>query len=185
METALPQDYYGRALSNWLIGLGTEAVGTGPYKLDHWTQGEEIVLIANEDYWRTEPAWEDGPTGAPALKKIIIKLVDEFSIGYPMLQSGDADTISTSAQADWSQMDELVGMACEDLDNCNWSEFRWPWCHVSKRARADIFFTRHYAVAAATSNQQCFGHGIPGFGGVHIARRLLLDTKQYLEVCSW
>ena len=26
--------------------------GTGPFKLDHWTQGEEIVLVRNDDYWR-------------------------------------------------------------------------------------------------------------------------------------
>ena len=41
--------------------VGTSENGTGPYKLDHWTPGEEIVLAANEDYWRTEPAWEGGP----------------------------------------------------------------------------------------------------------------------------
>ncbi len=56
--------------------IGTAENGTGPFKLDHWTPGEEIVFIANEDYWQKDPAWEGAPTGAPAIKKIIIKKID-------------------------------------------------------------------------------------------------------------
>ena len=52
---------------------------------------EEIVLVANEDYWRTEPAWEGGHTGAPRIKTIILKNVTEFSTRYSMLQAGDAE----------------------------------------------------------------------------------------------
>ena len=64
------QNFYGKTSDELNeTPLGTSENGTGPFKLDHWTPGEEIVLIANEDYWRTEPAWEGGPTGAPALKK--------------------------------------------------------------------------------------------------------------------
>jgi peptide/nickel transport system substrate-binding protein len=104
-------------------GIGNSAMGTGPFKLERWTPGEEIVLVANEDYWRTEPAWEGGPVGAPALKTVIIKNVTEFSTRYAMLQAGDADSIAVGSSADWPQMDELTGLICEKEDTaCTPSE---------------------------------------------------------------
>ena len=101
------------------LPIGSSAMGTGPYKLERWVPGEEIVMTANEDYWRTEPAWEGGPTGAPKIKTIIIKNVTEFSTRYSMLQAGDADTIAVGSQADWPQMDVMTGQICEKEDtNC-------------------------------------------------------------------
>jgi peptide/nickel transport system substrate-binding protein len=90
-------------------GLGNSENGTGPYKLERWIPGEEIVLAANEDYWVKQPLWEGGPSGPPRLKKIIIKLVEDFSIRFAMLQFGDADDISLD-EVKLIQMDSLVGV---------------------------------------------------------------------------
>ncbi|GAP22382.1 ABC transporter substrate-binding protein [Leptolinea tardivitalis] len=78
--------------------LFKKANGTGPYKLDHWTPGEEIVLTANENYWRTEPMWEGGPSGVASIKRVVIKNVDEWGTRLSMLQAGDADEIYTPPQ---------------------------------------------------------------------------------------
>jgi len=108
------QTFYGKVAEDLNAGpLGTTAMGTGPYKLDKWTPQEEIVMVANENYWRTEPIWEGGPSGVPALKKVIIKSVEEFSTRLAMLQAGDADQTVLGSQADWSIMDTLVGEECE------------------------------------------------------------------------
>jgi peptide/nickel transport system substrate-binding protein len=88
--------------------LGRSAMGTGPYKFDHWTAGEELVLKANENYWMTAPMWEGAPVGAPALKTIIIKQVDEFSTRLAMAQAGDADNVVVGSTEDWPIVDELV-----------------------------------------------------------------------------
>jgi peptide/nickel transport system substrate-binding protein len=88
--------------------LGKSVMGTGPYMLDHWTTGEELVLKANENYWNTEPMWEGAPVGAPALKTIIIKQVDEFSTRLAMVQAGDADAVIPGSSEDWPIIDELV-----------------------------------------------------------------------------
>jgi peptide/nickel transport system substrate-binding protein len=87
--------------------LFDKANGTGPYKLDHWTHGDEIVLVANEDYWRTEPIWEGGPSGPPAVKKVIYKYVTEWGTRLAMLQAGDADYGSVPS-AFYGQVDPLV-----------------------------------------------------------------------------
>ena len=52
--------------------------GTGPFKLETWTKGQEIIMVRNDDYWRTEPAWEGGPTGPAKLQRVVIKIVREW-----------------------------------------------------------------------------------------------------------
>ena len=87
--------------------LFNKSNGTGPYKLDHWTPGEEIVLTANDDYWRKEPAWPGGPSGAPAIKRVVFKLVEEWGTRFSMMQAGDADYAMVD-QAYYPQADSLV-----------------------------------------------------------------------------
>ena len=78
--------------------LTTIMNGTGPFKLDHWTQGEEIVVVRNDDYWR-EPA---------KYERVVIKSVDEWGTRFAMLQAGDADLVDVPAE-NRSQVDEMVG----------------------------------------------------------------------------
>jgi peptide/nickel transport system substrate-binding protein len=75
--------------------LFNQANGTGPYMLDHWTPGEETVLVANENYWRTEPMWEGGPSGPPQIKRVVLKNITEWGTRLSMLEAGDADWIYT------------------------------------------------------------------------------------------
>jgi peptide/nickel transport system substrate-binding protein len=78
--------------------LFNTANGTGPYMLDHWTPGEEIVMVANENYWRTEPIWEGGPSGAASIKRVVIKNLDEWGTRLAMFEAGDADHIYVPSQ---------------------------------------------------------------------------------------
>ncbi|MEA4812151.1 MAG: ABC transporter substrate-binding protein [Anaerolineaceae bacterium] len=74
------------------------ANGTGPYKLSHWKQGEEIALTRNDAYWGAKPA----------LKDFLIKNVAEFGTRLTMLQSGDADIIAVPVEMR-TQVDPMVG----------------------------------------------------------------------------
>jgi peptide/nickel transport system substrate-binding protein len=78
--------------------LFDQANGTGPYVLDHWTPGEELILVANNDYWRTEPAWEGGPSGPPRIQRVVIKNVNEWGTRLAMFEAGDADWIYVPEQ---------------------------------------------------------------------------------------
>ena len=81
--------------------------GTGPYKFERWTPGEEIVLVANEDYWRTDPIWDGGPSGPPSIKRVVLKLVEEWGTRFAMLEAGDIDYGDVD-QAFYSQVDPTV-----------------------------------------------------------------------------
>src|SRR3990170_3932632 len=85
--------------------------GTGPFMLDHWTEGEEIVLARNTSYWRTEPAWDGGPTGPSALARVVINMVDEWGTSFAMLQAGDADNVTVPPE-NRPQVDPLVSETC-------------------------------------------------------------------------
>jgi len=60
-----------------------KAVGTGPYKLDHWTHNSEIMLQKNDLYWG---GWE-----GKHVDTVVIKTADEPSTRILALQTGDAD----------------------------------------------------------------------------------------------
>lgn len=82
--------------------------GTGPFKLDHWTPGQEIVLTRNDDYWRTKAAYDGGPSGPAALKTVTIKNVTEWGTRFSMLQAGDADIVAVPPE-NRAQVDPMVG----------------------------------------------------------------------------
>jgi peptide/nickel transport system substrate-binding protein len=90
------QNYYGMASAD--DPFSTIANGTGPFTLEKFANGEEIILARNDAYWR-EPA---------KLERVILKQVPEWGTRFSMMQAGDAD-LATVPAANRSQMDELVG----------------------------------------------------------------------------
>ena len=70
--------------------------GTGPFKLDAWTFGSEIVLGKNPNYWRTTPMWVNGPSGLAKFDKVTFRYIDSDSEAVEMLINGSADYASLS-----------------------------------------------------------------------------------------
>jgi peptide/nickel transport system substrate-binding protein len=87
--------------------LFNKANGTGPYKLESWSPGEEIVLVRNENYWRTDPIWEGGPSGPASIERVVYRLIEEWGTRFAAVQAGDCDTYDHMRQYS-SQADELV-----------------------------------------------------------------------------
>ncbi|OGS42049.1 MAG: hypothetical protein A3K67_03265 [Euryarchaeota archaeon RBG_16_62_10] len=63
--------------------MKSNPMGTGPYKLERWSENEESVLVKNDNYWG---GWEGDHAD-----KIIIKEIPEASTRVQALISGDAD----------------------------------------------------------------------------------------------
>jgi peptide/nickel transport system substrate-binding protein len=88
--------------------------GTGPYKMDYWTPGEEVVFVANENYWRDEqgvPFFEGAPTGAQ-IPRVVKKGVLEWGTRFAMMQAGDADFTDVPRE-NVTQIDPMLGELCE------------------------------------------------------------------------
>jgi len=111
-DCATWQDYYGITSEN--SPLRDVVNGTGPYMLDYWTPGEEVVFVANPNYWRSEqdvPMFEGGPT-APSIPRVVKRGVSEWGTRFAMMQAGDADWVDVPRQ-NVTQIDPLVGERCE------------------------------------------------------------------------
>jgi peptide/nickel transport system substrate-binding protein len=61
-----------------------EAIGTGPFVIDHLSPGRELDLSRNPSYWRS---------GYPKVDKLVLKTVPDPSTQILNLQSGAADLI--------------------------------------------------------------------------------------------
>ena len=78
----------------------SKLIGTGPFKLDHWTVNQELVATKNPDYWQKDSKG----TQLPYLDKITFKPVAEAVQRINSLQGGQLDLIHTS---DGQQVDAL------------------------------------------------------------------------------
>ncbi len=65
-------------------------VGTGPYRFDHWTQGESVVLVREDAYW--------GPK--PVIDKATYVWRTESSVAAAMVETGEADLAFSIAPQD-------------------------------------------------------------------------------------
>jgi peptide/nickel transport system substrate-binding protein len=110
-DCATWQEYYG--VDNETAPLSKIMNGTGPYKLDHWTPGEEIVLLRNESYWRTEPAWEGGPSGPASIQRVVLKDSPEGISSADRFLAGDIDSTHSIPTAGAIEEDPRVGERCD------------------------------------------------------------------------
>lgn len=65
-------------------------IGTGPYRLERWNKGSEIVFTANADYW----------DGAPKEATLIYRWNAEGTARWSELQAGTVDVIDNVAPGD-------------------------------------------------------------------------------------
>lgn len=71
--------------------LLTNPIGTGPWKFDHWDQGNEVVFTRNEEYWG-EKAKES---------TLIIQWNNEAAARLTQLQAGTVDGIDNVGSTDF------------------------------------------------------------------------------------
>ena len=88
---------YSKAnFEKWGEQAGNHPLGTAAFMLDHWTQGQEVVLVRNPHYWQA---------GKPYLDKVVFRVVGDDNARVLQLNSGDVDLITnvTANQVDQIQ----------------------------------------------------------------------------------
>jgi peptide/nickel transport system substrate-binding protein len=171
------QDYYAPTYDEQnQKGIGKSENGTGPYKLNTWGD-TELILDSNEDYWVTEPLWEGAPSGAPQLKTVIIKYVEEFSTRFASLQAGDADMIQAGSPENWPVMDEEVGATCDQEGMCTIDSEKPLLRYINQdvASRTDAFFNFKINIEGGNDfigSGKIDGNGVPPdfFSDIHIRK---------------
>lgn len=85
--------------------------GTGPFRFSRWVPGEAVYLERFDLYWRTEPAWDNGPAGLARFGRVEIRAVPELEERIALLAAGEADNGSVPPEA-YPQLENLVGERC-------------------------------------------------------------------------
>ena len=71
-------------VEKWGKQFNRHPLGTGPFMFDHWTQGQEIVLKKNPDYWQK---------GKPYLDELVYRFSVFPQTAFLRLQRGDVDVL--------------------------------------------------------------------------------------------
>ncbi|MBR1566226.1 MAG: hypothetical protein IJ649_05635, partial [Oscillospiraceae bacterium] len=79
---------------------GRTPVGSGPFKVQAFTPGSEIVLVRNEDYWGDKPSFET----------LQFRFVTEASNRAIELETHNADIIYSVATNDAARLSETEGV---------------------------------------------------------------------------
>lgn len=69
-----------KAIEQYGKELTKHPTGTGPYKFESWTPGQEVVLVKNDSYWGDKPK----------LDKVVFKTVPEDTTRLAMVETGEA-----------------------------------------------------------------------------------------------
>jgi len=79
-----PNEYYAKVGSR---GMSTQPVGTGPYRMAEAKPGERFVMEKNAAYFA------GSPKGAPAIGKLVVRILPEQNTQLLELMSGQLDWI--------------------------------------------------------------------------------------------
>jgi peptide/nickel transport system substrate-binding protein len=158
------QYFYG--LSPTAEPLRAQANGTGPYQLDHWTPGAEIVLTANAGYRQ----------GPPKIDRVEIKTIENFDQRLQLLRARAADLIEAGTPDQLARLDQLVREQCDLNGQCDVSNFNGLLRRYADRSsivRHNVFF--NFALPKGSpyaGSGQLDGQGVPlnFFADVHVRR---------------
>jgi peptide/nickel transport system substrate-binding protein len=100
-------------------GFKKHPVGLGPYRFVRATPGVELVLEANEQYWRKRPS----------IKRIVIKGVPDVTTRLAMLKTGEADIgyLMIGPEAETVRADPKLRLVHVIPSAVWWLEFPEQW----------------------------------------------------------
>jgi peptide/nickel transport system substrate-binding protein len=153
--------FYGTILSGagWIVpkkylervgddGFKRAPVGLGPYKFVSYTPGIELVMEANEDYWRK----------VPSVKRLVFKTIPDSTTRLAMLKRGEVDIayLLEAPQAQEVQRDPKLklafsgGIAIFYLDFLDQWDPKSPWHDRRVRLAANYAIDRQALSEAET-----------------------------------
>jgi len=117
-------------------GFGRHPVGLGPFRFVRMNPGVELVLEANEQYWRKKPS----------IKRVVIKGVPDRTTRLAMLKTGEADLgyLMVGVEAATIKADSKLRLVHVIPTASWWVEFpeQWkpksPWADRRVRLAANL-----------------------------------------------
>ena len=133
-------------------GFKRAPIGAGPYKLFSFSPGVEVVMEANESYWRK----------VPSVKRLVLRAVPDESTRLAMLKRGEADIAYSIRGALAQELAKTPGLTLKPVAATftEWVTFteQWnpksPWADQRVRLAASLAINRK-----EINNAEYLGHG--------------------------
>ena len=129
-------------------------VGTGPYKLDHWDDGQAIVLTRNDDYF----------AGPAKIENIVFKIVSDDNAKALQLQSGELN-LSQVTPKDAQNFANSDTYTVYDMKTSDYRGILYNFNNDYWTANKDIIPAINYAIdRQAIIDAVLLGQGMTAYG---------------------
>lgn len=129
-------------------------IGTGPYKLESWDEGQAITLVKNEDYFK----------GCANIDRIIFKIVDDDNAKALQMQSGELD-LALVTPKDSENFAGKDGYAVYHMTTSDYRGILFNFWNEYWTENKDIIPAICYAIdRQAIVDTVLLGHGITAYG---------------------
>ncbi|MCC6169861.1 MAG: peptide ABC transporter substrate-binding protein [Caldilineaceae bacterium] len=83
-------------MSNWAYNW--QPVGTGPFVLQQWVQGDRMVYVKNEHY--------RGAPDLPKVDRVVVRIIPSREVGKALITSGEVDILWDLTEADVPEFED-------------------------------------------------------------------------------
>lgn len=129
-------------------------IGTGPYKLASWDEGQAITLEKNADYFR----------GEPNIDTIVFKIVPDDNAKALQLRAGELDLALLTPKDAASFADE-EGFACYDMETADYRGILFNFQNEYWQENRDLIPAVCYAIdREAIIDAVLLGQGMAAYG---------------------
>ena len=129
-------------------------VGTGPYKLENWEEGQAITLLKNEDYFK----------GEPNIDTIVFKIVPDDNAKALQLKSGELD-LALLTPKDAATFTEDEAYTCYDMKTSDYRGILFNFWNEYWQENRDLIPAVCYAMdRESIINAVLLGQGMPAYG---------------------
>jgi peptide/nickel transport system substrate-binding protein len=126
-------------------GFKKTPIGAGPYRFVSFTPGVELVLEANEQFWRKQPS----------VKRLVIKVIPDETTRLAMLKRGEVDIAFTMRGPLAEELRRSPGLSLKpSLFNATfWVVFTEQWDPKSPWADRRVRLAANHAIDRQAINQ--------------------------------
>lgn len=129
-------------------------VGTGPYKLTDWDEGQAITLVKNQEYFK----------GEPNIDTIIFKIVTDDSAKALQLRSGELD-LALLTPKDAQTFADQDGFVCYDMKTSDYRGILFNFANEYWQYNRDLIPAVCYGIdREAIIQAVLLGQGVSAYG---------------------
>lgn len=131
-------------------------IGTGPYKMENWDEGQAITLVKNEDYFK----------GAPNIDTVVFKIVVDDNAKALQLRSGELDlALLTPKDAETFEGDS--GFTRYDMTTADYRGILYNFNNEYWQNNKDIIPAINYGIdRQAMIDAVLLGQGMSAYGPI-------------------